>query len=72
MTKSKQNKKSSLIGGIATALVGIGAAVTGILFFKEKKNRDKVKKVLTKVKSEIKKDTGKVKRKIAKSSTKKA
>ena len=52
MTKSKRNKKTSIIGGIAAALIGVGAAVTGTLLFKEKKNRDKVKKVLTKAKNE--------------------
>lgn len=52
MTKSKQKKKISLIGGITAALIGVGAAVTGTLFFKEKKNRDKVKKVLTKAKKQ--------------------
>jgi len=52
MTKSKQKKKASLIGGITAALIGIGAAVTGTLFFKEKKNRDKVKKVLNKTRNQ--------------------
>ena len=74
MTNSKQKKKGkfSLIAGITGAIVGAGAAIAGTLALKDKKNRDKIKKVLNKVKSEIKKDTGKVKRKIAKSSTKKA
>ncbi|HPT66357.1 MAG TPA: hypothetical protein PK257_03585 [Candidatus Woesebacteria bacterium] len=70
MTKSKQNKKNSVVSGIVTALVGIGAAVTGTLFFKEKKNRDKVKKVLTKAKNQTvgyaKKVSKKVKGKKAK------
>ena len=53
MTKSKQNKKNSIVSGIVAALIGVGAAVTGTLFFKEKKNRDKVKKVLSKAKNKV-------------------
>ena len=48
MIKSKQKKKVSLIGGIAATLIGVGAAVAGAVVLRDKKNRNKVKKVLTK------------------------
>jgi hypothetical protein len=71
MTKSKQKKKASLIGGITAALIGIGAAVTGTIFFKEKKNRDKVKKVLTKAKNQAVGYAKKVEKKVKGKKTKK-
>ncbi len=54
MTNSKQNKKgkASLIAGITGAIVGAGAAVAGAIALKDKKNRDKVKKVFTNVKNQ--------------------
>ena len=52
MTNNKSPKKSNLpiIAGITGAVVAAGAAVAGTLFLKDKKNRDKIKKVAEEVK----------------------
>jgi len=54
MTNSKQKKRSnfSVIAGITGAVVGASAAVAGAFALKDKKNRDKVKEVLTNVKDQ--------------------
>jgi gas vesicle protein len=54
MTNSKQNQKKnkSIIAAIAGAIVGAGAAIAGTAAFKDKKNRDKAKKVLTNIKNQ--------------------
>ncbi len=54
MTKSKkQTKKGNTAMSIAGAIVGVGAAVAGAFLLKDKKNRDKVKKVFSKVKNKV-------------------
>jgi hypothetical protein len=56
MTNSKKKKgKLSIVTGIVGAIVGIGATIAGAVALKDKKNRDKVKKVLTNTKKKIKK-----------------
>lgn len=83
MTNSKQKKKSkfSIIAGITGAVVGAGAAVAGAFAMKDKKNRDKVKRVWTNVKNqavgymgkiekEAKKDIGIISKKAATTKTK--
>lgn len=54
MTDKKQKKKNKLaiFAGVSGAIVGAGAAIAGAFALKDKKNRDKVKKVLTKAKNE--------------------
>jgi len=54
MTNSKQKKRSSfsVIAGITGAVVGAGAAVAGTIALKDKKNRDKVNKVINDVKNQ--------------------
>jgi hypothetical protein len=78
MKNSKQTKKrgvGSIFAAVTGAVVGAGVAVTGAIFMKDKKNRDKVKKVLSnaknqavdyieKIEKEAKKDTATVKKKI--------
>lgn len=51
MTKEIQkNQKRKGINPIVAAMVGVGIAAAGVLTFKDKKNRDKAKKVLNNVK----------------------
>ncbi len=55
MKNTKQTKKrstSSIFTVIAGAVVGAGVAVAGAVFMKDKKNRDKVKKVLSNAKNQ--------------------
>lgn len=68
MTNLKQKKKSkfSVIAGITGAVVGAGAAVAGALALRDKKNRDKVKKVLNKVKDEAMTYAGKIGKEVKK------
>jgi len=56
MIDKKQNKKNKLavFAGVSGAVVGAGAAIAGAFVLKDKKNRDKVKKVLTNVKGQAK------------------
>lgn len=79
MTNSNQNKKGGVnpvFAAVTGAVVGAGAAVAGAFVLKDKKNRDKVKKVLTNVKDqavgymekvgeEAKKDAGIISKKAA-------
>lgn len=64
MTNSKQKKKGkfSLIAGITGAIVGAGAAIAGALALKDKKNRNKVKKVLTNAKNQAENYVKKIKK----------
>ncbi len=83
-TKQTKKKGASIFAAIAGAIVGSGVAVAGAIFMKDKKNRDKVKKVLSnaknqavdyigKIEKEAKKDKVVIKKKIvaAKKSIKK-
>ncbi len=68
MTNSKQKKKSkfSVVAGITGAIIGAGAAVAGAFALKDKKNRDKVKKVLTNVKNQAEGYVKKIKKEVKK------
>lgn len=75
-TKKTKKKGASIFAAIAGAVVGSGVAVAGTLFMKDKKNRDKVKKVLSnaknqavdyigKIEKDVKKDKVVIKKKIS-------
>lgn len=54
MKKSKQKKqikKGRATMAVTGAIIGVGAAVAGALFMKDKKNRDKFKKVISNTKN---------------------
>lgn len=77
MTKKETKKRGigSVVVAVTGAIVGSGVAVAGALFMKDKKNRDKVKKVLSnakdqavdyieKIEKEVKKDKGQIEKKV--------
>jgi hypothetical protein len=51
-SKQKIKRDNPLIAAIAGAIFGAGAAIAGTVALKDKKNRDKAKKVLTNVKNQ--------------------
>lgn len=68
MKKLKQvkNKNHSIIAAISGAIIGSGVAVASALFFKDKKNRDKVKKVLLNTKDQVVNYVGKIDKEVKK------
>jgi len=67
MTQKKKTKKSganSIFKTVAGAIIGTGVAVAGTMFMKDKKNRDKVSKVLTKAKKQTTDYIKKVEKKV--------
>lgn len=60
----KTNKKSKKALTVAGAIIGIGAAVAGTLFMKDKKNRDKVKKIISKTKTKAVNYAKKIEKKV--------
>jgi hypothetical protein len=54
MTNSKQKKQgtNAVFAAVTGVVVGAGVAVAGAIAMKDKKNRDKVKNVLTNVKNQ--------------------
>lgn len=72
MTQKKKTKKSgsnSIFKAVAGAIIGTGVAVAGTMFMKDKKNRDKVNKVLTKAKKQTTDYIKKVEKKVKKEET---
>lgn len=67
MNKTKKKSKLPLIAGITSA---IGAAIAGVVIFKDKNNRDKVKKVLNTTKDQAKAYLKKTKKKLPKAKKK--
>jgi len=56
ITKKKEKRGvSPFVAAITGAVIGAGVAVASVITFKDKKNRDKVKKVLNNVKDQAEK-----------------
>ena len=59
-SKQTKTKSNSIFAAIAGAIVGSGVAVATSIFMKDKKNRDKVKKVLSTAKNKTVDYIGKI------------
>jgi hypothetical protein len=51
---SDQNQKKPVVAAVTGAIIGAGIVAAGVAALKDKKNREKVKKVLTSVKDNAK------------------
>jgi len=62
--KKEKNRINPLFAAITGAVVGAGVTVASIFTFKDKKNRQKVKKVLINVKDQAEKYVEKIEEKV--------
>jgi uncharacterized membrane-anchored protein YhcB (DUF1043 family) len=74
IVKKKEKKRiNPLFAAITGAVIGAGVTVASVFTFKDKKNQQKMKKVLTNVKDQAEKYVGQIEKKVVvkKSPTKK-
>lgn len=66
MTVKKKEKKriNPLFAAITGAVIGAGVTVASVFTFKDKKNRQKIKKALIEVKDQAEKYMGKIEKKV--------
>ena len=65
-TQHSENKTNPLTATVAGAVVGAGLGATGALIFKDKKNREKIREVLSHFKDQVTSYTEKKKKEVQK------